>query len=531
MGMLEAIADILSPLGLVDGKWAEREAYKGAIIRLYRQYYNGEHRLKLTTEMKKMMQISDDRLDRYNANYCDLVVHTMADRIQLDTIEVQGAEDSSVTELAAYLSGMLPDVDTAGIVQELVTRFGAMSSAVGEGQAWADDLLAVNSFEALEQAVKIAMLRDGVTYVLSEYDEAQKVSRWHHETAYDGRDGIVAIWDGRTENIVCAVKIWQRGVNGYVNIYFADKTLRYLYGTFGEGADAVTELRARAEVETTVRKKKAPGIPIIPFLNKVGDVKKPQSELRDVIPLQDSLNRSIVSMVINSELTAFSMLLAVGVDISGGMMPGQVIKVLAKDAEGRSLVPEDADTAKALADYYNAIRAERIEGSEQKGFIEQGDWFINQISVVSATPIPSNMGGDSQSGEALKQREVGMLGKVRRVQVHLSIGWKNLLMLTNWQESVFAVNNPPKVRRYVPRFKDAQIRNDGDIQSSADWYIKNGFTRQGLRVMSQSSLASHDERDIDRLLAERALDAQRDGVDAGAGVPGMENFNVGTMVL
>lgn len=525
--MLKAIQDILIAKGLVDGKWHERETAKAEIVDLFRQYYNGNHRLKLTAEMRQMMQIDDDRLDRYNANYCDLVVHTMADRIHVDGIEVDEANpEGAALGLRAYLETALPNVDVSAVVQTLVTKFGASAEDTGMGQGWTDALMESNQFDALEQAVTIAMLRDGVTYVASVYQEPEQIIRWHHEVAFDGEEGVIAIWDARREHMMAAVKIWAVGDEYHVNIYYPHETERYKYGTYGEGKDVETKLVIRDDPLPTVRNGRIPGVPFIPFQNKVGDVKRSQSELRDVIPLQDSLNRAMVSMVINAELTAFSILLAVGIMVDAGFTPGMVLQVIAKDDNDKQLVPEDADTAKALADYYNSIRAERIEGSQLSGFIEHADWFINQISVVSSTPIPTNMGGDNQSGEALKQREVGLLGKVRRAQVHLKNGWSMLFKLSHYQETVFAADNPPAIVKFNPRFKDAQIRNDADIQASAEWYISNGFVRQGLRVMSQSSLASHTERDIDKLLAERSMDAQRNSMDAAQGVPGMEQFSL-----
>lgn len=529
--MLKAIQDILIERGLVDATWAETQEKRAEIVRLFREYYNGNHRLKLTEEMRRMMQIDDDRLDRYNANYCDLVVHTMADRIHLDGIEVdEAAGDGDAAELRTYLEQVLPNVEIGSIVDTLVTKFGATAADAGEGQVWADDLMEDNQFEALEQAVTIAMLRDGVTYVLSEYQEPDALYgvgggiRWHHETVFNGHEGIIGIWDARNEYLTAAVKIWGYGELWHVNIYYPDKTERYVFGEFGEGKDRKTEMRVRDDAELTVRQGMVPGIPLVAFQNKVGDAKKSQSELRDVIPLQDSLNRGMVSMVINAELTAFSIVLAVGIMVDGGFTPGMILQVLAKDSEGRQLIPEDPETAKALADYYNSTKLERVQGSEITGFIEQADWFINQISVVSSTPIPMNLGGDNQSGEALKQREVGLLGKVRRAQVHLKSGWVSLFKLSHHQESVFAADKPPAIAKYDARWKDAQIRNDADIQASADWYIKNGFVRQGLRVMSQSSLASHTERDIDKLLAERSMDSRQSAMDAAGDMPGFDNF-------
>jgi predicted Zn-dependent protease len=134
------------------------------------------------------------------------------------------------------------------------------------------------------------------------------------------------------------------------------------------------------------------------------------------------------------------------------------------------------------------------------------------------------LGGDEQSGEALKQREIGLLGKIGRAQVQIGNSWEDLAYLSARVQNAFGTQKAPEIVEANTRWKDAQIRNDAEIINSANWYWQNGFLREALRVMSQSSLANHTEKDIERLLAERRTDAADDMNAKAQTVPGFGQF-------
>jgi hypothetical protein len=516
--LLEAINAKLKEKGLVGEKWHELAAFQGALVQLYRNYYDGEHRLKLTNEMKKMMQITDDRLDRYNANYSETVVHAMSDRLKVSGIAVKSKANTSAA-LQDYLKGLGLSVDVKAIADTLQTQFGARDAG-DAAQLWIDEIMQANRFDSLQIDVHIATLRDGSTYVMGAWEEGKGVV-WAHEPAYDGDCGVLVVWDGKRQNLVAGVKIFRSGDKKLVNIYYP-QTVEYYEVDGSEGVDE--KLMERKEKAQTAKEGKIVGVPIIPFMNKSGDRKRPKSELVNVIPLQDSLNRGLVSLIMAEELTAFRVLLAKGIDISGGVTPGMVYKTIVNGENGQQLIPTDPEQAKAIADYYNSIDLKAIEGSPLVQFIEVADFLIGLIGAVSHTPLPQIMGSDSQSGESLKQREVGLLGKVGRAQVQIGNAWEDLAKLSARIQSAFGEKLAPQIVEAVTRWKDAQIRNDAEILTSADWYWSKGFLKESLRVMSQSSLANHTEKDIDRLLAERRADAAEDMTQKAPSVPGFEQF-------
>jgi len=110
--------------------WVDEINELGQEVALFRQYAEGEHRAKLTTEMEQMLRISSGPLNHFNLNYCDLVIAKMGDRLTVDSIEADNAA----------------------------------------GSAWAAELLSYNRFDGLQKDVHDAALRDGITFLMVAFD-------------------------------------------------------------------------------------------------------------------------------------------------------------------------------------------------------------------------------------------------------------------------------------------------------------------------------------------------------------------------
>jgi hypothetical protein len=85
------------PKTLVRDEWLVETDDWGDRVKLFRDYYDGNHRSKLTGNMKRMLRISGDAHDQFNENYCGLVVDTYADRLLVE--RMQGDSISHFFEL------------------------------------------------------------------------------------------------------------------------------------------------------------------------------------------------------------------------------------------------------------------------------------------------------------------------------------------------------------------------------------------------------------------------------------------------
>jgi len=510
--MLETIARILMARGLVTHQWQTETQQQGDLVKLFRNYYDGYHRMQLTSEMKAMLNISDERLERYNINYCSLIVDRMADRLNVDKFEVKAVNPAEAMPTEADGS--------------------AASKLKDPAQEWVDELMEYNRFDGLQSDIAVAYLRDGMTFVMSQYDDVSKREVLAQELAYDGDTGMIVVYErGSASMIAAAVKIWydvpqtvedrlegEANTSLYkrVNVYYPNQTDKY-YSTDG------IELVAMDAPEETVRMGKTPGVPVTAFYNKGG-----VSELTNIMPMQDSLNSALVDLVMAGRLTAFSVFFAVGVNMPKAVTPGMTIFKNIVDANGAIILPQNVEEAQAQAAILGSAKLERIQGGDLSQIIAGIELIINQIGVISSTPLPGQMGGDSSSGEALKQREIGMLGKLNRAQVQIGNAWEDVIFLANMQQTLFGDASAPAIDKLDTRWKSAEMRNDADVLALFKLLNDAGYERAALRALGQSSLASYSEDDIEKMMQEKSKDVGNKLMSSAGQLNGFDNFNIPT---
>ena len=188
-------------------------------------------------------------------------------------------------------------------------------------------------------------------------------------------------------------------------------------------------------------------------------------------------------------------------------------------------MPDNPEHAAAMAAMLNASGLEKIDAGDISTLAHAADFFISQISTISSTPVPAGMGGDSQSGEALKQREVRLLGKIRRFHVQGGNNWEDVMRMANQYQRAYGGQDVPEIPAFTVRWVNPELRNDMEIRERAKLVHEWGMTREALRLLSLSSDIDYSEDDIDRLLEEQAEDVNQRLPVAGA--PGVPQFGDG----
>jgi len=471
------LSDIQARLGaMVRATWAADVGVWGGRVKLYRDYMEGDHRAKMTPEMRAMLRISADADEQFNDNYCDLVVNEMADRLVVTSIDAD--EDA--------------------------------------GTDWMAGLLADNRFDALQMNVHRATIRDGDTFVMASYDEATGMVKWVHEPAYDGDSGMIPVYNRTRTELVAAVKIWwEADATGTdverVNVYYPDRVEKLVTVTREVDGKQVTSLEdvALGEGENRDlkdREGRALGVPVFHHKNRAETHRDlGTSELKKMVPLQDALNRTLYSMVAAAENTGFAMLKAWGFEAPQNLSPGMVINI-GKDG----LTTDDV------------FGIERLPGGDIVPFVSQGQFLIEQIGATTMTPLPGQMGGDNASGEAIKQREVGLLGKVRGFQVAGGNVWEDIAAYSHKLETAFGLKQPPAVKRWNTQWKDAQIRNDGEVVDNA-LKVKDAVSDETfLRLIGP--VFGFDDAAIETIMEKRAAEMQAKMAALGGRVAGFSQF-------
>ncbi|MGB1285034.1 MAG: phage portal protein [Aggregatilineales bacterium] len=436
------LSEIQALLGkLVDTDWTTRRTEQSKKVALYRNYADGHHRHDFTPEMKAMLRIQGDETRSFNANYCQVVVQTMADRLVVDDI---------VSEMENGID------DTAA-------------------KEWVSDLKRDNEFDGLQIDVHESILTDAGTFVFVRYDEADGQIYFEHELAYSSETetGVLAVYDRRMRHLEAVVKVWDEYEQKRVNIYYPDRVEKYIGSADGGGLspdDSDDEKPRYAAyidsstdnagyVDWTDQAGKPLGIPCVHFRNRGrGYSDTGQSELQDAIGLQDILNRTEASMMATSELHGFPVRWVKGFAFPQGLSPGVVIEIAKDFSANLEKMTDDSVKAVAAMDMGSLSQADIVP------FIAQIQFVASQIAAITNTPMPGMMGGDNASGESLKQREVGLLAKCRRFQVKTGNGWEQLFKIAARLEEAFGdAGKVAGIRRFNCEWRDAETRADSNI--------------------------------------------------------------------
>ena len=355
------------------------------------------------------METDDAQLREFNDNYMRIIVDKMAGRL--------------------HVSSITTDKDDAN--------------------DWVNDLMEVNDWESLEGELYRGAIRDADSYVLMD-----PISfRWVAEPAYDGFSGIEAIFDAEGKPVwVC--RLWSEADNedltGDENtntsvimrmVVYQPDELSFWKGTEGGGEIMPVNQDVEESVpgvkETNFVAFELGEIPFIHFVNQKDNYTSyGESELRPAIPLQNALNRTLHSMIMASEFSAFPVHWSIGqkIDIDG-IVPGGVVALVLTDKDGD--VPVDLEERQI--EFLKAIDIGSLDTTDIEQYTKQIETLVKEISQATQTPIYGITAQGNVSGDALRQLEIGLIGKIKRFQRENTAAIRNLIRLTAKVQDTFSI--------------------------------------------------------------------------------------------
>ncbi len=459
--------------------WETAIRTRGARVAKYRRYERGNHDANLTDQMQAMLRLKDDtaELKEFNDNYMRIIVDKMAARLHISSIT---SDDEATDE-------------------------------------WIDALLELNDWDSLQGELYRGAIRDADSYVLIDI----RTMLWVAEPAYDGFSGIVSIFDEAGKSI-WACKLWSEADNEDLTgdtinsalvtmklVVFQPNEISFWKGTEGSaGLQPVIQdpgIVVEGVAPTNIRVWPVGEIPLVHLVNQKDNYTAfGESELRPAIPLQDALNRTLHSMIMASEFSAFQILWAIGMELDvDGITPGSVLNMVFKDKNGvvtTDLKPEQIE-------FLKAVKVGVFEGTDITQYTNQIEHLVKEISQATQTPIYGITAQGNVSGDALRQLEVGLIGKIQRFQRENTAEIRRLINLTAIVQDKFGTDSDllpaPKVGMIAidwmsPEILDVnaqivtlvQMRKDAPGLFADDW-----FRRQigGLLGMAQNKIAEEGE--------------------------------------
>lgn len=355
----------------------------------YTGYWTGDQPLAFATD--KFKSAFGRTFDEFAYNRCDSVIGAMADRLQ-------------------------------------VTGFGANNqNAIGKK---ARELWDQNDMGVRERQVEQEALGNGDAYVVVEQ---------HPIT------GDVIFWPQRADQmrvqyrpdvpgeIQFAVKQW-RDTEGYIRLTVYKPGLIEKYRSRNKAA-GVSETDAPVggtpahtfepyippgDRAWPIRIKGAPDtVPVFHFANRSNVNGYGISELRDVIPIQNALNKTMMDLLVAMEFAAFPQRVLIDVDTDDPEIERQLDRFQAGIDRLISLWGVDGEGSPRIDEFSAANVAQ---------YVQPIDLFDTIISRVSKVPVHYlQLSGDFPSGESLRTAEAPFVAKIEDMQRRFGPVWARLM--------------------------------------------------------------------------------------------------------
>lgn len=377
-------------------RWAKRK--------VAREYHEGVHSTQLTERQRQYLQLRTGQ--EFNDNYCPVVVDALAERLTVTGFTVTAATDAAVDLVQAKLSEWMKQ----------------------------------SNFDELQNDVHTGTIRDGDGYILVEWDNERLMPAFSYEMAANGECGVDMFYDARRLPRFGS-KLWEDDGIERLNLYYPDRIEKYIKAEGG--------WRPHTDEGGAWPEPWAAGIvPVVHFKNKANGYRFGQSELVDVIPLQNALNKAVIDLVASADTTAFRLYWMTGGDPSGvSVVPG-------------SWIYSENEAAKIG----------HIPGEDLSKLIDYKDAFATEVARVSRTPVSLfQMSGQVAAEGTLKQQESGLVSRAVNRQVTFGNAWERAMQTAIRLWNVYGPDPKlPEDAAIEAQWKDPETRNGLDYLSELE---------------------------------------------------------------
>lgn len=336
----------------------ELQEKQAAQSRAFRYYSGQQVNLYLTERIQELFQ---NLLGRFVENWCAPVIDVCADRIQLSGFSVANDEQAQ---------------------SEIDTAWRSVDLAVAQDDVHEAALIAGESF-------LIAWLDPETGEIQAHYHDPRKCHVQYNE-ANPARKRFAAKWWEDESSESCNI-----------TLYYPDRVETY---SAKKKSDASGGNKAADFALTDTAPNQFGVIPVFHFKNKRGC-----SDLHNVIPLQDAINKLFSDLIVSSEFAVlpqrYIITNADTTSLKNG--PGQLWSIPAGDGVGQGTQAGQFAPAD-LSSYYNTITN-----------------LVEALSSITQTPRHMFLGaGQVPSGEALIALEAPLIKKARDRIIRFAGEWR-----------------------------------------------------------------------------------------------------------
>jgi hypothetical protein len=230
---------------------------------------------------------------------------------------------------------------------------------------------------------------------------------------------MACLRDPGTRNLTAAIKRWETGTTTEAVMYEADRIVRLRAdqrGAVANGFKVVDEIANPLGV-----------VPVVRLLNSDRILDEGVSEITDLIPLVDGLNKILADLMVASEYTGRPRRWATGIEL-------EEVPVLDDEGEETgetdSVNPYPEGTRMMVAEGESA-KFGQLDAANMGGYSNAVDILLTQISAVSG--LPAHYLGISHSNpasaDALRASEASLTAKSEARQAQFGRSWEDVARL------------------------------------------------------------------------------------------------------
>lgn len=431
------------------------EAYE-----LYRDYYEGRHRLLFATE--KFRNTFGDLFQAFADNLCAPVVDAVADRLQLRGFAGAGAE-----------------------------------------AAW--EIWKANRMRRRAGEVHLDAGRLGDSFVAVWPDARGQVRLYPQEPT----NMAVRYSEEEPDTPELAAKVWPLPDKRWrATVYFPERLERWVTSNpvpngrpdkaslFVPVVDDVTP-----EPTEGVQGNPWGRVPVFHFANNAPAGRLGRSELADVVPLQDALNKAVADMLVAMEFVALPQRYATGVQVTTDPLTGEA------DPNKAPVVKPGA--VWTVAD--DNAHLGQFDGADLNQFLAVQEAFRVEIARVSGTPMHLlTMTGEVPSGLALRVLEGRLVRKVEDRAATFGDVWADVLRLA------MQMSGAAEAADLEASWEPAGTRDElYEVQ------VQEAKRRLGVSMRTSLRELGYSDEEIDTIEDERQVD------DAAMGAAMLASFDRG----
>ena len=415
---------------------ARREDYDVA-----RRYYYGDHDTALTDRLKKFLP---PRI-AFRDNFCNVVVEALAERLK-------------------------------------VTGISSSNENLAE---WAWELWDANRMDYSQVVIHTDAVMVGDSYILCDWNEAEARPRWTHQKA----ELIVPHYNEVSGEMEWASKKWVESPHigdaphTRRNLYYPARVEKYVaYG--GVWTQHMDEQDEGWPIPWVGRQGQPLGVPIIHFRNKPLSSDFGISEILNIIPLQDLLNKSLIDLTMIMDTLAFPQRYTVDIDHNSSrmdIMPGSVTEF-----------HTEMDTSGQVGQW----TAANVDGP-----LRTIEMLVQHIAGISRTPqhLFQIMGG-VPSGEALKTAESGLVQKAHQRIVNFGNSWEDCIRMAlgiqeafgetiaNPEDSIEIIWDDVETRNEQSHLETLRVKSELGVTKKQIWR-EMGYSQEQIEQMEEDNTA------------------------------------------